>query len=58
VDLEAAAIIRIAQDRLGMDLRQEHRLLPADLFAVVAGAPLPADAWRDEARFDAIHQML
>lgn len=55
VDLETVSLIRVARERLGMDLLPVHRLLPAELSAPAGGQPVPPEAWRDGSRYDAIH---
>jgi Immunity protein 49 len=53
IDLETAALLTIARDRLGMTLTIDHRLLPPELLppALASTAVLPTNAWRDEERY-------
>lgn len=53
IDLETAALLTIARDRLGMTLTIDHRLLPPELLppALASTAVVPANSWRDEQRY-------
>ena len=53
IDLETAALLTIARDRLGLTLTIDHRLLPPELLppALASTAVVPANSWRDEQRY-------
>ncbi len=53
IDLETAALLTIARDRLGLTLTIDHRLVPPELLppALASTAVVPANSWRDEQRY-------